>query len=155
MNKKLWLSLCAAGAAALFLMSPKANAEVALTGLGIHVGSHHWPAQDFNNTNPGVYLKGTINAVPYVPDGTYVLGTFYNSERKQSVYAGYVYPLVGGFDVVLGAISGYKASPVLPLVAPSYSLRILDSAWTARLTYLPKIEKSGAHVLHLSLEYKF
>ncbi len=152
MKKKTWLCLCLAAAAGLFLMSPSANAAV--DTVGVHVGSVHFPQNNFNNVNPGLYVAGSINNVPVLPDGRYVVGAYYNSERKGSLYAGFIYPVTEYVDVVLGAITGYSAAPILPLVAPSLHFPIMG-AWSGRVLYVPKIEKSGAHVIHLSLERKF
>ena len=46
--------------------------------LGLHLGSQHYPAKNFNNLNPGAY---------YISDDGWTVGTYYNSVRKQSVYA--------------------------------------------------------------------
>ena len=47
--------------------------------LGFHIGSQHFPARDFNDANPGAY---------YIHSSGATIGTYYNSERRQSVYAG-------------------------------------------------------------------
>ena len=104
--------------------------------LGVHIGSHHFPSKDFNNVNPGLY---------YVADNGATVGTYYNSERKQSVYAGYTTEF-GWLRVQVGVITGYQGR-VLPLVAPSVGL-----GHGFRLTALPKVERSGASVIHLSWE---
>lgn len=157
MKKTTWLLATAACAAGLFLLSSKANAELVVHTAGMHVGSHHFPNEGWNNVNPGVYLRGSINSrsdeLRWL-DGDYVVGAYYNSERKGSLYAGRIYPIAANLDVVVGVISGYKAAPILPMVVPSVHFRLLDG-WNARVHYLPKIEKSGAHVVHLSLERKF
>lgn len=163
MNKKLWLGCIAVASVSLFLLSNKANAEIVVDTVGVHIGSHHWPASAWNNVNPGLYVQGTINSPSgevgwgpgnLLPNGRYVAGGYYNSERRGSAYVGYVYPVTSYLDVVVGAITGYKAAPILPLVVPSVHVG-LGGGWSARLNYLPKIESSGAHVLHLSLERKF
>ena len=52
--------------------------------LGLHIGSQHFPAQQYNNFNPGAY---------YIHDNGATVGTYYNSERRQSVYAGWTWGL--------------------------------------------------------------
>ena len=106
--------------------------------LGLHIGSQHYPAKDFNNANPGVY---------YISDQGWTVGTYYNSERKQSVYAGKSWDF-GPFRLQAGLITGYSR-PVLPLVAPSVSLGA-----GFRLTVLPKVERGGSSVIHLTWETK-
>lgn len=106
--------------------------------LGLHIGSQHFPKQDYNNFNPGAY---------YISDEGWTAGTYYNSERKQSVYAGKSWDF-GPFRLQAGLITGYS-SPVLPMVAPSVSLGA-----GFRLTVLPKVERGGSSVIHLTWETK-
>ena len=106
--------------------------------LGLHIGSQHYPAKDFNNFNPGAY---------YISDEGWTVGTYYNSERKQSVYAGKSW-YFGPFRLQAGLITGYSR-PVLPMVAPSVSLGA-----GFRLTVLPKVERGGSSVIHLTRETK-
>ena len=106
--------------------------------LGVHIGSHHFPNKEFNNANPGLY---------YIADNGATVGTYYNSERKQSYYAGYTTEF-GWLRVQVGAITGYR-NRVLPMVAPSISL-----GYGFRLVALPKLERAGATVVHLTWETK-
>ena len=106
--------------------------------LGLHIGSQHYPARDFNNANPGAY---------YISDDGWTVGTYYNSERKQSVYAGKSWDF-GPFRLQAGLITGYSRH-VLPLVAPSVALGA-----GFRLTVLPKVERNGSSVVHLMYEVK-
>lgn len=106
--------------------------------LGLHIGSQHYPAKDFNNANPGVY---------YISDQCWTVGAYYNSERKQSVYAGKSWDF-GPFRLQAGLITGYSR-PVLPMLAPSVSLGA-----GFRLTVLPKVERGGSSVIHLTWETK-
>ena len=122
---------------ALILALALAGAAHAGT-LGLHIGSQHFPAQDFNNANPGAY---------YISDDGWTVGTYYNSERKQSVYAGKSWDF-GPFRLQAGLITGYSR-PVLPLVAPSVGLGA-----GFRLTVLPKVERGGSSVIHLMYEVK-
>lgn len=106
--------------------------------LGIHIGSHHFPSKEYNNVNPGVY---------YIADDGATVGTYYNSERRQSVYAGWTFDS-GPWRLQVGAITGYQGR-VLPLVAPSVAL-----GHGFRLTVLPKLERNGAAVAHITWETK-
>ena len=138
--------LLSATVVALCLSAAVAHADV----IGVHIGSVHAPKAEWNNVNPGIYYRHES------PDWykNVVVGTYYNSERRQSAYAGVVYPLTDNIDVTVGAITGYKRAPVLPLVVPSFHFNV-SGPWDARIHYLPKVEKSGAHVLHLSIERRF
>ena len=107
--------------------------------LGFHIGSQHFPAQQYNNFNPGAY---------YIHSSGATLGTYYNSERRQSVYAGWTWDY-GPWRLQAGAITGYRRAAVLPLIAPSVSL-----GYGFRLTVLPKVERGGSSVLHLMYERK-
>ena len=116
-----------------------ALAGVANAGtLGLHIGSQHFPTRDFNNANPGVY---------YIHSSGATIGTYYNSERRQSVYAGWTWDH-GPWRLQVGAITGYKRA-VLPMIAPSVAL-----GYGFRLTVLPKIERGGSTVIHLMWEVK-
>ena len=107
--------------------------------LGLHIGSKHFPAQQYNNFNPGAY---------YIHDNGATVGTYYNSERRQSVYAGWTWDS-GPWRLQVGAITGYERSAVLPMVVPSVAL------WYGfRLTVLPKVERNGSSVIHFMWETK-
>ncbi len=127
------------------LASTYARAE---TTVGIHIGSQHVDADEkFNNFNPGVYINH---------DG-WTAGTYYNSIKKQSFYAGYTFeypigPVRAGLTI--GAISGYNVNPVAPLVAPSVRMSVAKDIGV-RLFYLPKVKFTGAHVFHLTMEKTF
>ena len=106
--------------------------------VGLHLGSKHFPARSFNDANPGAY---------YISDEGWTVGTYYNSERKQSVYAGKSWDF-GPFRLQAGLITGYSRH-VLPMVAPSVALGA-----GFRLTVLPKVERGGSSVIHLTWETK-
>ena len=107
--------------------------------LGFHIGSQHFPAKQYNNFNPGAY---------YIHSSGATIGTYYNSERRQSVYAGWTWNH-GPWRLQAGAITGYRRAAVLPLIAPSVSL-----GYGFRLTVLPKVERRGSAVVHLTWEMK-
>lgn len=107
--------------------------------LGLHIGSQHFPAQQYNNFNPGAY---------YIHDNGATVGTYYNSERRQSVYAGWTWDS-GPWRLQVGAITGYERSAVLPMVVPSVAL-----GYGFRLTVLPKVERNGSSVIHFMWETK-
>jgi hypothetical protein len=116
---------------------------------GITVGAHlrSWHSQPgYNNDNPGLYIRSA--------DG-WTAGTYRNSERRQSTYAGRTLSTHLGSHVeaslTLGAITGYRRAEVLPLVVPS--LRI-GSDIGLRIAYLPPIEKTGSHVVHIAAEWR-
>lgn len=138
----LTIAALAACFAASCTMAP-AHAE---TRIGLHLGSYH-ASGDYNNFNPGVYVY----------HNGWTAGTYYNSERHQSVYAGYTFehPLVGPFSggLTVGAITGYQRAAILPLVVPSVSLRVSPSV-SARLSVIPPVSGMPL-VLHASIEWRF
>ena len=107
--------------------------------LGVHIGSQHFPAQQYNNFNPGAY---------YIHDNGATVGTYYNSERRQSVYAGWTWDS-GPWRLQVGAITGYERRAVLPMIVPSVAL-----GYGFRLAVLPKVERGGSSVVHLMWETK-
>lgn len=112
--------------------------------IGAHVGSYH-DQPGYNNFNPGVYAKLENGATA---------GFYYNSNRRMSAYVGYTLETPGKwFALTLGAITGYERWPVMPLAVPS--VRLGDDELAVRLSFIPKFEKNGANVVHLSLEHKF
>lgn len=118
------------------------------TSVGVHIGSVH-DKQGFNNINPGVYVN----------HNGWTAGTYYNSERKQSYYAGYtaqgelVHNLSWGLTV--GAITGYSAGKVIPLVVPSVAYNNDLLGGRTRLSLAVATNKNGANALHLSHEWGF
>jgi len=141
-------------------MSPYANAQeqkglstIDVRAVGVHVASKHWPQAEWNNSNPGLYVMADVKGPAFLT-GTYAAGTYFNSERKQSVYVARVFNVVGPLDVAIGAITGYKRASVMPLVAPSVKLPIAYG-FAARVFVLPKVEPNGAWVAHLAVERSF
>lgn len=135
-------------AAALLLAAAAAQA----TTIGLHLGSHHSPARDRNNFNPGVYV---------VTDSGWTAGAYYNSFRRATLYAGHTWSwdLVG--DLSAGAMvavaSGYRTrrnhSGIALVVVPSLAYGS-DSA-RLRLSYIPRSTPKSSQVLHLSVERMF
>lgn len=110
--------------------------------VGLHLGSVHLPKRDYNNANPGAYVRFGNGLT---------LGGYYNSERRPSFYAGYTHSF-GPVDVTVGAITGYERAAVMPMVVPSVRLFEIGRVGV-RLAFVPKIEKNGAHVLHAMVEW--
>lgn len=117
-------------------------ADTAIKAVGVHIASYHAPAGDFNNYNPGLYLR--LN-------NGFTAGAYYNSERHTSAYAGYTHEW-GRLAVTVGAITGYRRTNVMPMVVPSVRLGKIENA-TFRLAYVPRIERNGAHAIHLTAEF--
>jgi hypothetical protein len=123
--------------------------------IGVHtfsVHSNHWDAvagRDWNSSNLGMYARW---------DNGIVVGTYYNSIRRQSAYAGWVWPLNNYIDIVVGGITGYdrvgsSSKPVIPMLVPTIHVPLTQSM-DARVMFLPKAEKRGAAVVHFTLEFK-
>lgn len=132
--------------AALLLSAFAAHAEI--VAVGVHIGSVHFVprvAGEWNDTNPGVYIR---------TDADTVVGVLRNSEYKTSVYAAKVWEtnrFAGlGLDLTLGAITGYR-KPVVPLLTAGLSFRSGNT--TFRASYLPKPPKSGSDAVHFSVEW--
>jgi hypothetical protein len=134
--KKYLIAMAAALALAV-------HADTKIEAIGVHIGSHHVPARDFQNANPGAYARWTNGMT---------LGAYYNSERHMSMYAGYTYQH-GPFAVTAGLITGYERRPVMPMIVPSVRL-VEQGSVSLRLAVLPKLEKRGATVFHVMLEVK-
>ena len=122
--------------------------------MGVHLGSIHSNNYDpvanraWNNYNPGVYFRHE----------NWVAGTYFNSIRKQSFYAGYVYGLTSNIDIVFGAVSGYngpgyRAKPVMPMVVPSFHFPLTDAV-SARINLAVGVGKGSATAVNFALEWK-
>ncbi|MBC7993646.1 MAG: hypothetical protein H7Z15_10430 [Rhizobacter sp.] len=133
-----YLTRIALLALAVMAMAPSTQAGT----IGFHVASHHAPAKNYNNANPGIYYRN---------DEGWTAGAYRNSLRKYSVYAGYTWKF-GVLDVTTAGVTGYF-NTVQPLLVPSISLFTYHGI-TPRIAYIPRVEKKiGAHVLHLMIEY--
>ena len=111
--------------------------------LGLHLYTAHFtPSAGLNNNTPGGYASCR----------SVIVGAYFNSQRRTSLYVGYVFNNVGGspFDAVIGAVTGYDRAPVMPLVLPSFAWR------GVRLSVIPSIKALGVEGgLHLSYELVF
>lgn len=129
------------------------------TVIGVHLVSHHFPAQTWQrNANPGLYIK---------TDDHVVVGLYRNSLGRTSGYLAYVleserWPVA----LTVGAVSGYQrrvvaglngpemigssASRLTLMLAPSVRLPAI-AGLTPRLSVIPRFGTSSA-VLHLSVE---
>ena len=134
----------AAAIAAACLTIP-ARAFEAPAVIGLHLATVH-SASGFCNVNPGAYAVWTSG---------FTVGAYRNSEcEKVSAYAGWTWQTEGRLRAGLtaGLVTGYRRSPVMPLLVPSVAFDLSPST-TVRLTYVPKVEKGGAHALHVALEF--
>lgn len=119
--------------------------------VGVHIGSHHLnpaPAHvgQWKNANPGVYARWANG---------FTVGTLRNSERRQSVYAGWTIEGPRAWTIrpsaTVGVITGYAAGP-FPLAAIGIATSVTDRA-SVRVSWLPKAGDHGSHALHLSMEW--
>lgn len=111
-----------------------------VVAMGIHVGSSHIdPDRHFSNDNKGIYWK---------LDNKYVVGTYANSIGRQSTYVVKEFRHSKYFSVGIGAVSGYNNS-VIPMVVPTFSVTN-----NVKVSYIPKTNLSGAHVVHVMYEVK-
>ncbi|MCM5682502.1 hypothetical protein M8A51_23480 [Schlegelella sp. S2-27] len=144
------------------LLSVGAQAQT----LGVHLVSHHNPAAEFNNVNPGLYYRSA--------DG-WTGGIYRNSESRWTIYGGYTLQAdLSGWKpaLTIGGMYGYREGDcrsvkpmawagqsqpekcrtrVLPMLLPSLGTPDV-AGWRLRLAYMPRIKDRGAEVLHLMVE---
>jgi hypothetical protein len=139
MQKIIIASLLFFGQSATFAQAIEAPAIV-----GLHIATIH-STSGWCDANPGLYARWS---------GGFTAGAYRNSECHPSAYLGWSWQTQGRVraGVMAGAVVGYSARPVLLLLLPSLSFDLTPST-AARLTYVPKVEKRGAHALHFSLEF--
>ena len=113
-----------------------------IAAIGIHLGSYHinnQTGQELNGISPGVYVE-LNNGI--------VVGDYYNSLKRNSVYSGYKLEGLYNTSVIVGAITGYADKPVLAVI-PSVT-------WgPVRLSYIPKVSLTKVHTFHISIEKRF
>lgn len=117
--------------------------------VGAHIGSWH-SEPGFNNVNPGLYAQA---------DNGGTAGIYRNSVRKVSTYAGWTFEKQLGESVTVsatvGAITGYPAAKLLPMVIPSIKVKLFDEV-SARVIIIPMVNpKQCAHVVSFAIETKF
>lgn len=115
--------------------------------IGAHIASAHFEP-GYNNANLGVYAKDDVSGL--------TVGYVRNSYRRDSFYVAKTWETTDKrFALTAGAITGYPAAKVSPLLVPSYRQDMGDG-WAARISYLPKPPKYGSSdALHLSVERSF
>lgn len=115
--------------------------------LGVHLATVHIGGHDLEPINPGVYVR---------TESGLTAGVYRNSYGQISTYAGLTLQTDGGrFALTAGAVTGYPAAKVMPLLAASVRVPITDTV-AARISLLPKPLKGGTAVgVHLSIERSF
>ena len=87
------------------------------------------------------------------------VGSYYNSERRQSYYGGYTFKpfdRLPDLDVTVGVVSGYQKMIAMPFMLPSYTVFKTDDGARVRIGYLPHVGSfQPANVLHLMVEKQF
>ena len=112
--------------------------------LGMHVATAHTRG-GHQGFNPGVYLRQ--------PSG-FTAGLYRNSCSAASAHVGWTWQTADQrWALTAGAVTGYPAAPLLPVLVPSVRIGLPAPGWDARLTLIPKPPRHGAGAgLHLSLE---
>lgn len=109
---------------ALLISSPAYADDDA--AFGVHTLSIHAPKRDFNNVNPGFYLR-EANGVQY--------GLLSNSYKETSLYLAYQRQTWLG-DILVGAASGYPGRKFTPMLAWSKRFSLGDDQYI-RTAVLP------------------
>lgn len=116
--------------------------------LGIHLATAH-SSGGMQGFNPGLYLR---------QDSGLTVGAYRNSYGRASAYAGWTFETADKrFALTVGAVSGYPAAPLMPVVVPSVRFALGqasgEGAWAVRVSLLPKPPKEGSAAgVHLSIE---
>jgi hypothetical protein len=141
-----WLTslLAAAFVVTLVLCTPPACAQT----MGLHLVTAHFgslPKQRLHSKTFGVYLR---------TDAGLTLGAYSNSIGSPSAYAAWTWETADRrFAVTAGAVTGYAAAPVMPLLVGSARVPITREA-ALRIALLPKPPR-GTGGLHLAIEREF
>lgn len=118
-----------------------------IAAIGLHLLSWH-SEPGHNNVNPGIYVRTECDLV---------VGTYNNSNERQSFYAGFAMRFdFGHFEPFLaaGGVTGYGAAPVIPMMIPGIGIKLGEIA-VARFGYIPGKFKDLPHILHGAVEVRF
>lgn len=148
-------------AAAAFLILPGAHAgNQGERAVGAHVVSYHAPNRNYNNVNPGLYYIKP----GYCGDGA-VFGFYLNSFERLTTYAGCKWTIYSSerlsFDFFGGLTTGYRGDEVPLRLGKLAVFGVPSIRWdlaetvSLRIAAVPRLEKHGASLLHLSLERSF
>ena len=118
---------------------------------GVHLVTAHLNSTDLKPITPGLYARLDSGALQGLTGGFYR-----NSYGDMSVYAGWTFESPARwFAVTVGAVTGYSAARVMPLLVPSARIP-LAAGLALRVAYIPKPVKQGhADALHLATEFAF
>jgi hypothetical protein len=117
--------------------------------IGMQLASAHYGtgASDLEWATPGIYAVHPSGATASV---------YRNSHGRASVMAGYTWQwLDGRLALTLGAVTGYGAASVLPVLLPSLRLPLQDG-WGLRVTLVPPIKEpavTGAITLGIDRQF--
>jgi hypothetical protein len=137
-------------ACALFAGHARADAAIAPCAIQLHIAAYH-AEPGYNGNTPGVGLL-----CPVSDDWRLAAGTYNNSLRKQSVYAGAAWqpvrlgPVKTG--VFAGMVSGYQDDAV-PFAALALSVPI--GPVEAHLMVIPKVQNVSPATMALSVSFGF
>ena len=115
-----------------------------ILAIGVHLGTVHTNVNsDYspNNTNPGLYVETADN---------FMLGMYYNSDRKSTIYVGKALHY-GQASVMIGVATGYN-KPLVPAIIPAYNVPLAKD-FSGKIWYVPKVA-SGAEAVHFSIEWR-
>ncbi len=131
---------------ALAALAFSAAAQASQFTAGVHLATTHRGNAGLESSTPGLYVRHESGATA---------GGYRNSYGRWSTYAGWTWEAPGRYvAITAGAVTGYPAAKVMPLLVPSVRLPL--GPVSARVSYIPKPVKSGtASGLHLSLESEF
>jgi hypothetical protein len=122
----------------LYVKVAGAQSYVQINGVSVHDRS------GYNGLNYGAGIEQTVTR-----DWNVSAGWYYNSERRDSVYAYGRYALYkrDSWDIgaVAGAVTGYQRAAVIPMAFPEVCY-----AWTCAM-FAPRVEATGANVVGLRL----
>jgi hypothetical protein len=115
-----------------------------ILALGIHLGTYHTNIDtDYipNNSNPGIYVETKDN---------YMVGMYYNSDRKSTIYVGKALHY-GRASLMVGVATGYN-KPLVPAIIPAYNVPLANGI-EGKIWYVPKVD-TGAEAVHFSIEWR-
>ena len=117
---------------------------LAPVALGLHLATAHIPQRDFNNINPGIYVRTECNVQ---------LGAYVNSEAtlpyRRSPVSFYAMKMFEGerFYAGVGVVTGYAEARVAPMAAVGVKIDKL------RISFIPQYSKQSSSAIHFSFEF--
>lgn len=120
--------------------------------IGTHLYTQHFNTEaGYNNVNPGMYISAKFEDHVCAPTA----GFYYNSERKESVWAGCTFTAGdrNQYRLIVGGVTGYVKG-LTPLIIPQYNIGVTKDL-SVGIGLIPPVKVADGGGLHFTMEWSF